>query len=125
MIEVEVIKPRIYDDADTPKLAINDTEMPTREGAFFMSLVERWGMVGARDDGEDSAGRARIGEASIDHVIERAAKMASRTFDEMRKNNNMFILPTIAEQKEAIMEQKEERKRLKAEQELLEEETHS
>ena len=42
---------------DTPRIAIHETEQPVFEARLVINLLERWGLVAAESDGEDSAGR--------------------------------------------------------------------
>jgi hypothetical protein len=44
----------------------------TEEGKMVFALLEKWGMVAAMDDGEDSTGRHKVRLASVEEVVGRA-----------------------------------------------------
>ena len=57
------------------------TTMPTRRAQFVLALVERWAMVAATDDREDSAGRAALRLMSVSEVVNRAVAISAKTFE--------------------------------------------
>lgn len=120
--EVIVTRPR-FEDPDMPNAIIHHSEMPGMEGKFFMTLIERWGMVNAANYGEDTAGRTKVGEATVEHVIERAYAMTVQAFERMRSTDMMIQIPTVDEMEEVLRVRKEEKQQVIKDKMLAEEET--
>ena len=80
-----------------PEPMIHNTEHLTPEGAFMMALVERWGMVMATDDGEDSAGRKKSRIMTEDELITRTANIADLAYKVARENEWTITVPSISE----------------------------
>ena len=76
---------------------VHNTEMLTPEGALMMALVERWGMVMAADDGEDSAGRQRSRIMTVEELVSRATGIANLAYKTARENGLTITTPTLAE----------------------------
>lgn len=74
------------------------------ESNFVLALVERWGMVAGKPDGEDSAGRSKLGLLSEGEVVQRAIKTAELTFAAMRENGMLIPIPSQAEVDEIVKE---------------------
>ncbi len=55
-----IVKPSRYDfESKTPEIIAHETDYLALKGKIVLSFIERWGMVAARDDMEDSSGRAK------------------------------------------------------------------
>ena len=54
------------------------------EAAYALALVERWGMVAAIPDGEDTAGRQRMRLATPEELAERAIATTTALFAAFR-----------------------------------------
>ena len=108
MQESKVYK-EMYSEGNLPKIAIHDTERPTAEGMFALSLIEKWGMVQGSPEGEDSAGRAKMNQMPIAETIDRAFEMSELAFKRMRKDGLMNTLPTYAEMEVILQKEKQER----------------
>jgi hypothetical protein len=52
-------------------------------GRLALELVEKWGMVTGRREGEDSSGRAILAEMPVPQVIERAFSLAEGCIAEL------------------------------------------
>jgi hypothetical protein len=81
-------------------VGIENTEMPNIEARFAMSMLERWGSVQGVQDGEDSAGRSKIGLMSVEDTVSRACCIADRAFKQFRDNGWMIDVPTHEEAEE-------------------------
>jgi len=57
-----------------------------------MAFIERWGVVAAKPDGEDAAGRQKLALLTIDEVVDRAFEMADKAFD--RAEALGWVIPT-------------------------------
>jgi len=55
---------------------MHNTEVAEDEARLAFSLIERWGMISGVDDGEDSAGRAKIRLATPEELVARAFECA-------------------------------------------------
>lgn len=63
---------------------IFQTEAPEWEARLACQLIERWGMVMAKPDGEDSAGRQKLAPLSPREIVEHACDVASLAVAEFR-----------------------------------------
>jgi hypothetical protein len=94
----------------SPCIKIHDTEVWTLEARLAMSLVERWGMVAAAPDGEDSAGRAKGRLQSPEELVSRACRAAELVAAECRARGWFVEAPSWAEvekQAEALRKEAE------------------
>ncbi len=82
---------KTYDIKEQPVLY--SSEMPEPEATFAMQMLERWGMVAAMDDGEDSAGRQKIRVATPEELVWRACTVAEVAFAEFDRRGWMLKLP--------------------------------
>lgn len=57
------------------------------EAKMAHDFIERWGMVLAMDDGEDSAGRHKIRLATPEELVSRAFTIAELFMKEARRRN--------------------------------------
>lgn len=83
MKETVVTKPR-FDDKPFG-LMIHETSVLEKEAEFAAALIERWGMVSAKPDGEDSTGRAKLMLLSPEEVVERACSTTELAFKAFEK----------------------------------------
>lgn len=83
----------IYDK----EVRVFETETPDNEARFAMAFIERWGMVAAMPDGEDSSGRAKVRLATPDELVDRAFKTARIAFVRARIDGLMVQLPDLNE----------------------------
>ena len=107
-IEAIVTKSRYAWEGDTPHLGIHDTEQLTKELYFALAIIERWALVAAEPDGEDSAGRQRLMLPSEEALVARAFKIARLTFEHARRNGLVVSLPTMDEMREEVEARKAE-----------------
>ena len=89
-----------------PKIVIHDTEIPNFEARVATSLVERWGMVAADDNGEDSTGRAKARLQTPEELVERACETSQRLAAAFRERKWFVSAPTWAEVKEKAKAQR-------------------
>ena len=76
---------------------------------FAMSIIERWAMVAAKPDGEDSAGRAKIALSDVGDIVNRACDIAALAFLEFEHRGWLTPCPTVAEMEEILKERENER----------------
>lgn len=92
--EIKVYKTKY---SKRPEIIVHNTEHLSPEGAFMMALVERWGMIMAEDDGEDSAGRQKARIMTVEELVTRAADIAELAFKTVRDKGLTVSAPTVAE----------------------------
>ncbi|MDR3633741.1 MAG: hypothetical protein P4L84_07880 [Isosphaeraceae bacterium] len=96
---------------DTPRIAIHETEHPGFEARLAINLIERWGLVAAESDGEDSAGRAKSRLSTPKELAQRACDVAAEASAELRKRGWIFSLPSQSEIDAEFKRNKESKKK--------------
>jgi hypothetical protein len=82
---------------DRAELKINERERFNSEAGLAFQFLEKWGMAMATEDGEDSAGRARLRTMTPTETVARAFEIAHLAMEEGRKRGLAFTLPSLAE----------------------------
>jgi hypothetical protein len=67
--------------------------MPNNKAELAIELIAKWGLVSAKDDGEDTAGRHKLTLMPVSEVVERAIEMADQAITEMEKRGWFINLP--------------------------------
>ncbi len=62
-------------------------------GQFATAMIERWGMVAAIEDGEDSAGRHKIRLSTPTELVQRACEVSNLAYEEFEKRGWILKLP--------------------------------
>ena len=62
---------------------------------FAAACIERWGLVVAEDNGEDSAGRAKVRRATPEEVVDAACDCAERAFTAFAERGWLVPVPSI------------------------------
>ena len=106
--EVRAIRDK-YDQASMSRAMIHARQYPTDEARFMMAIIERWAMVAATPDGEDSAGRAKLGNLPIEEMVTRAANVAERSFKELESRGWLIQIPSLAQCEEDVKEREDKR----------------
>lgn len=63
------------------------------EAAFAMHCIERWAMVAAEQDGEDSAGRTRLRRMTPDEIVSHACDCADKAFAAFQERGWLVDVP--------------------------------
>lgn len=84
-----VLRPN--DRFDAPKLYY--AEVAGQEANCVLHLIDRWGMVAAVPDGEDSAGRQKLRLMTPEELTTRAMQTAEVAFRTLRAHG--WIAPSI------------------------------
>lgn len=71
-------------------VAICRTKILGTAGEMAKELISRWGMVSGIEDGEDTAGRAKLRLATVEEVVERACN-ASEAFCLEAEKRGWFV----------------------------------
>ena len=77
-----------------------ETEHLELEANLAASLIERWGMVCAEPDGEDSAGRQKLRLQTPDELVQRAFDVAHDFMDQARIRGLIHTTPDLPPSKE-------------------------
>jgi len=65
------------------------------EAELAAQMIERWGMSAAIEDGEDSAGRAKIRLLTPEELVQRACETAEQAMEEFNKRGWILDLPEL------------------------------
>ena len=85
-------------------LCTHATIVPDNKARFAMSCIERWGMVAAEPDGEDSQGRAKLRRLTAGEVAKHACDCADLAFSEFHARGWLVEVPTYSETIDALQE---------------------
>lgn len=72
-------------------------EMPKLEASIAIELVNKWGMVAGKPDGEDSSGRAKLALLSPAEVVDRAVQTSEMLVNEFRRLGWLDKMPSAEE----------------------------
>ncbi len=106
--EVKAIRDS-YGPGIPARAVIHARQAASDEAKFMMAIIERWAMVAATPDGEDSAGRAKLGHLPIEDMVVRAADIAERTFKEITSRGWLIQIPSLAQCEEDVKEREDKR----------------
>jgi hypothetical protein len=81
--------------------AIHRKYFPDDRIALASQILEKWAMVAAEPDGEDSAGRSKLRVLTPFELTERACDIADHAFTQFERRGWLVALPSIDEQEEA------------------------
>jgi hypothetical protein len=79
------------------EMVFHYSEVPDQIASFAMNLMERWGMVSAEPDGEDSAGRSKLRLSTPQEVVSRACQVSQLAFQEFADRGWLAKAPTTEE----------------------------
>ncbi len=71
-----------------------------RRAEMAIIMLEKWGMVAGIDNGEDSAGRAKISLMPIGKLIDRAFECADAAYSEIERRGWSMEIPAPVIEKE-------------------------
>lgn len=96
------------------EVSVFKTEVPDDVAAFAMLLIEKWGLVAALPDGEDSSGRAKLRLPTSEELVARAFEIAEAAFGHAAMRGRMVPLPDLNEINAEYDEEREEEAARKA-----------
>ncbi len=73
--------------------AVYKKEVLNSEGLLATVMLEKWGMVAAVEDGEDSVGRAKLRLLTPEELVERACTVATIAMQRFRDRGWTLELP--------------------------------
>lgn len=102
-IGYEAIEAKGYGDGAT-KVVVVERQRLGLAASMAWELCGRWGMVAAKPDGEDSAGRQRLAVLSADEMTERACATAEALLTEFEKRGWVLSIPAPQLDKESRLD---------------------
>lgn len=93
---------------DEVEVRLADRVIPNAEARFAMAMIDRWGMVTAKDGGEDSAGRAKLVEMPVEELVVKACDTSSKAFEVFKERGWLLEVPTIDEAKDILAKSDDE-----------------
>ena len=75
------------------RLVLHHLREPCTEARIAEALIERWGIVAARSDGEDSAGRQKLALLTPQELVERACETAALACAEFDRRGWFLHVP--------------------------------
>jgi hypothetical protein len=85
--------------ASMPETIIYNKINPMHRATTALALLERWGMIAAEIDGEDSAGRTKARLMTPEEMVTRACDTANLVWDEFEKREWLLMLPEPPDEK--------------------------
>lgn len=82
---------------DDKNVVVYTTETFDQEANIALVLIEKWGLVAAMPDGEDSAGRAKLRLPTPQELATRALDIAQEFTALARKRGHVVLLPDLNE----------------------------
>lgn len=74
-------------------IALHERTVPEKRAVFAMAIIERWALVAAEPDGEDSAGRQKLKMPEPDKLVERAVQIADGAYEAFALKGWLHELP--------------------------------
>ena len=97
-IEYRVIRSDKWGPRESlPNAEVLHHEVLDMRARLAASFIERWGMVAAEPDGEDSAGRQQMKLMDPADLVWRACSVVDSLYIEFKDRNWIIELPTFAE----------------------------
>jgi len=82
---------------DRNGIVVHTDEILTERARFAFSLIEKWGLVAAMPDGEDSSGRAKLRLPSSQELVTRSCEISELVFDECERRGWVIKGPSAEE----------------------------
>ena len=89
-------------DNDRKTVVVHDDEYLSLRAKLTFQLIERWGLVAAMPDGEDSSGRAKLRLPTSQELVTRSCEISELLFDECGRRNWLIKGPSAEELKQKI-----------------------
>ena len=107
MNEAIEVRPLGYKSAES--VMIHSRFQPSVRAQMMISFVERWGMVAAQEDGEDSAGRSKLKLSEPGELVARAEALVNGIMDTIERNGWYFEVPSLTDLDKEALEKHNER----------------
>ncbi len=97
---IDVIEVRTYknefDLGSKPCIRVHERNHLELRARTSIAFIERWGMVAAVPDGEDTTGRQKLRLATPTELVERACVITEQLFSAMDSKGWITELPSVA-----------------------------
>jgi len=80
-----------------PVISTHDNEHLTIKARVCLEMIQRWALVAAEDDGEDSHGRSKLKLSEPDALVNRATILTELAFKRFHEKNWIVKLPSLHE----------------------------
>ena len=86
---------RITDESSygDKKATVHFLTIPNQEATFALQMLERFGLIAGRDNGEDSTGRAKGELLPVAETVDRAFALSKGAFRHMREAGMLIEMP--------------------------------
>lgn len=68
--------------------------MPNEEGELAIRFATHFGIIAAKTEGQDEAGRAKLELQTVEETVKRSCDLAQKLTEELKKRGWMLDLPT-------------------------------
>lgn len=93
------IELRTSDRFDGTRMIIHERRTCSMEARMATIMLEKWGMVAAAPDGEDSAGRSKLHLSTPEELVTRACNTAAAAVAEFERRGWLVDVPSYDELK--------------------------
>ena len=93
-----------------PSWQIHHREILNQEAASALAFAERWALIAAIPDGEDSAGRQKLRLPTPEELAARSCEIVAALRAEFEKREWIIPLPSQADAAEAVEKLRADRK---------------
>jgi len=103
--DVQALRSEFGTAREPVKIIMHERQMPDPRARFAMACIERWGMVCAMPDGEDSGGRQKLRPATVSEITEHACACAEAAYDQFQKRGWFIAVPSYQELVDSVKDQ--------------------
>ena len=103
-VDLHAVRPRYPDNVFSVVVGNHERQRPDMRARFALACIERWGMVAAVPDGEDSAGRSKMRRCGVDEVVQFACLSAEAAFNQFQKRGWLIDIPSLDEVRDALQD---------------------
>lgn len=102
--EADIVASLAFSNADKIDVKLDKRSAVSHKGMIAVTLVEKWGMIAAVEDGEDSAGRTKLRLSTPVEVVNRAMETADILVEQMKQVGWIVKTPTSTEMRAKFLE---------------------
>jgi hypothetical protein len=87
------VKTKIVNRYGSKEVVLQNEYVPNEIGLIALGFATHFGVIAAKTDGEDKAGRAKLELQTVDEIVQRSCDLAQKLTDEMKKRGWFVDLP--------------------------------
>lgn len=95
--DVQVLRTEYGQPRKPIETLVHERQVLDSRARFALACIEKWGMVCAMPDGEDSSGRQKARPATVAEITDRACNCADAAFEEFQKRGWFIEVPSYQE----------------------------